>query len=353
MSQPVAEKIAWRAWYDICMTDLVSIARALFASGKGILAADESVHTATARLASYGIATSAEMRRQYRDLFFGAEGIEKYLSGVILFSDTLLEKGNNKKLFSASLSERNVAPGVKVDLGTEPMSESPEELITQGLLDLPERLAAYKKQGAVFTKWRAVIRIEGDRLPTALALHENMKRLATYAKEAQSAGLVPILEPEILLEGKHSRERAKTVLIETLRTLFSVLDEHAVDRASLILKTSMVLSGAENKKRDTPEEIAEDTIAVLRECVPAQIAGIVFLSGGQTPDEATENLAAITRRAKEMHAPWPLTFSYARALQEEALALWKGEEAAIPAARAVFLSRLAKVSAALNVSVNE
>lgn len=329
------------------MTDLVAIARSLFVPGKGILAADESVHTATARLASYGIATSAEMRREYRDLFFGTEGIEHYLSGIILFSETLLEKGNDKKLFPASLAARGVAPGVKVDLGTEPMSESPQEFITQGLLDLPERLALYKKQGAVFTKWRAVVRIDGDTLPTALSIHENAKRLATYAKEVQSAGLVPILEPEVLLAGKHSRQRSRAVLTETLNTLFSVLEEHSVDRASIILKTSMALSGEENEKKDTPEEVAEDTLAALMESVPAQIAGIVFLSGGQTPDQATANLAAITRRAKEMNAPWPLTFSYARALQEEALTLWKGEEGNVPAARAAFLERLAKVSAAL------
>jgi fructose-bisphosphate aldolase class I len=330
------------------MTDLVAIARSFFAEGKGILAADESVHTATARLASYGISTSTEMRRQYRELFLGTGGIEKYLSGIILFSETLLEKGDDKELFPVSLTARGIAPGVKVDLGIEPMSESPQESITQGLLDLPERLALYKKQGAVFTKWRAVVHIDGDQLPTAGAIHENAKRLATYAKEVQSAGLVPILEPEILLAGKHSRQRARAVITETLNTLFSVLDEHAVDRASLILKTSMALSGDESEKKDTPEEVAEDTLAALMESVPVQIAGIVFLSGGQTPDQATDNLRAITRRAREIGAPWPLTFSFARALQEEALSVWKGEEDNVSAARATFLARLAKVSATLS-----
>jgi fructose-bisphosphate aldolase class I len=329
------------------MTDLVAIARSIFASGKGILAADESVHTATTRLASYGIATSAEMRRQYRDLFFGAEGVEQYLSGIILFSETLLEKGNDKKLFTESLAARGIAPGVKVDLGTEPISDSPEEFITQGLLDLPERLATYKKQGAVFTKWRAVIRIDGDQLPTQGALHENARRLATYAKEVQSAGLVPILEPEVLLIGKHSRARARMVMTEIFGTLFSMLDEHAVDRASVILKTSMALSGDANGKKDSPEEVAEDTLTALIESVPSQIAGVVFLSGGQTPDQATDNLRAITRRAREVSAPWPLTFSYARALQEEALHAWQGKEENVPAARAAFLERLTKVSSAL------
>ncbi len=329
------------------MTDLVATARSLFAPGKGILAADESVHTATARLASYGIGAGAEMRRQYRNLFFGADGIEQYLSGIILFSETLTEKGDDKEPFPASLFARGILPGVKVDLGTEPFPESPQELLTQGLLDLPERLALYKEQGAVFTKWRAVVRIDGDHMPTPLALHENAKRLASYAKEVQSAGLVPILEPELLYEGKHSRQRARAVMTETLGTLFSVLAEHAVDRASIILKTSMVLSGSESGKSDTPEEVALDTLAALSESVPSQIAGVVFLSGGQTPDQATDNLRAIARHAKEMNAPWPITFSYARALQEEELTLWKGKEENVPAARAAFLERLAKVSAAL------
>ena len=329
------------------MTDLVAIARSFFAPGKGILAADESVHTATARLALYGIPASAEMRRCYRDLFFGAEGIERYLSGVILFSESLLEKGNNKKLFPKSLAARGILPGVKVDLGTEPISTSPNELITQGLLDLPERLAEYKKHGAVFTKWRAVFRIDGDQLPTAVAMHENAKRLASYAKESQAAGLVPVLEPEVLYEGTHSRQRSHAVIAEVLGLLFSVLEEHSVDRASVILKTSFALSGKASEKQDTPEEVALDTLAALTESVPRQVAGITFLSGGQTPEQATNNLAAICRLSREKGAaPWPLTFSYARALQEEALSLWKGKDENIPAAREAYLARLAKVSAA-------
>ncbi len=335
------------ACYHKNMTDLVATARSLFAKGKGILAADESVHTATERLAAHGIATSAEMRRQYRDLFIGSEEIEKYLSGVILFSETLLEKGNDKKLFIKSLASRGILPGVKVDLGTEPFPESPKELITQGLLDLPERLAEYKKQGAVFTKWRAIACIDGDTLPSAVAIHENAKRMANYAKESQTAGLVPILESEVLYAGKHSRMRARSAIEETSRTLFSVLDEYAVDRASVVLKTSMALSGSESGKNDSPEEVAEDTLAALVENVPRQIAGIAFLSGGQSPDQATDNLSAIVRRAREINAPWPITFSYARALQDEALSVWKGKEENVSAAREAFLARLAKVSAAL------
>jgi len=330
------------------MTDLVATARSFFAPGKGLLAIDESVHTTTTRLASYAIGASEEMRRQFRDLFLDADGIEQYLSGAILFTETFLQKGSDKKLFPKSLAERGVLPGVKVDLGTEPISTSPQELITQGLLDLPERLATYKKQGAVFTKWRAVIRIDGDDLPTAGAIHENAKRLASYAKEVQMAGLVPIIEPEVLLAGKHSRQRARAVIAETLGTVFSVLEEHSVDRASIILKTAMALSGSESGKKDTPEEVAEDTLAALMEQVPRQIAGIVFLSGGQSPEQATANLAAIIKKAKEVGAPWPLTFSFARALQDEALSVWKGKEVNVAAARQVFLARLAAVSAALS-----
>ncbi|MCX6786518.1 MAG: fructose-bisphosphate aldolase class I [Candidatus Kaiserbacteria bacterium] len=331
------------------MTDLVATARSLFAPGKGILAADESVHTATERLAAHNITTSAEMRRQYRDLFIGTIGIEQYLSGVILFSETLLEKGNDKKLFSASLTKRGIMTGVKVDLGTEPFPASQHELITQGLLDLPERIAKYKKQGAVFTKWRTVFCIDGGTLPSAQAIHENAKRLASYAKDSQTAGLVPILESEVLFKGKHSRTRARTVIEETLQTLFSVLDEHAVDRASIILKTSMALSGDANEKKDLPEEVAEDTLAALLKSVPRQIAGIVFLSGGQTPDQATDNLSAICQLSKKDGGttPWPISFSFARALQEEALSSWKGKEENISVARAAFLARLAKVSAVL------
>jgi fructose-bisphosphate aldolase, class I len=328
------------------MTDLVSRARSLFAPGKGILAADESVHSATARLAEYGVAASPEMRRQYRDLFLGAPQIEKYLSGVILFSETLLQKGNDKKLFPASLTSRGILPGIKVDLGTEPLGESPKEFITQGLLDLPERLAEYKKQGGQFTKWRAVITIDGDALPTSAAIVENAKRLAQYAREVQAAGMVPMIEPEVLFAGNHSRARAKAVLVETLGTTFAVFKEQSVDPASVILKTAMVLSGKDSGKTDTSEEVAEDTVATLLECVPRQIAGVVFLSGGQTPDQATDNLRAIAKHAKEKGAPWPLTFSYARALQEEALSLWKGKAEHVDAARAVFLSRLVKVSQA-------
>lgn len=326
------------------MTDLLETARLLVHPGKGILAADESNASADKRLASYGIETGEEMRRKERDLFLNCPGIETYLSGVILYDETLRQKGKDRKLFGASLALRGIIPGIKVDEGTEPHPESHDELITNGLLGLPERLAEYRSVFATgFTKWRAVIRIDGDRLPTSAVMRENAKRLAVYASEAQKAGMVPLVEPEVLLEGKHSRVRSRAVLEDTLRMLVDELASHAVDMSGVILKTSMALSGSGSGKRDTPEEVAEDTVGALMNTMPRGLGGVVFLSGGQTPDQATDNLRAIERKAREASAAWPLTFSYSRALQEEALMAWGGKDKNVDAARAAFLARLESV----------
>lgn len=332
------------------MTDLRSIAQSLMAPQKGILAADESNTSADEkRLAPYGIRSGAEMRRQFRDLLLATPGIEEYLSGVILYEETLTQKADDGTPFPDLLAARGIMPGIKVDEGLEPLPDSPDETITKGLLGLPERLASYRaKHGTGFTKWRAAIRIDGDRLPTKRALAENAKRLATYACEVQKAGMVPMLEPEVLLEGVHGRVRSRAVLEEALVLLFNHLDEQCADLSGVLLKTSMALSGSESGRTDTPEEVAEDTVEALMRTVPASVAGIVFLSGGQSPDQATANLAAIVRRARALGAPWPLTFSYARALQEEALAAWAGKDDQREAARAVFLERLAKTTAALS-----
>ena len=330
------------------MTDLSDTAHQLLRTGKGILAADESVASADKRLSAYGIKVGPEMRRQFRDLFLATPHIEDYLSGVILYEETLAQDADDGEPFARELLERGIIPGIKVDEGTEPMQESPEELITKGLLGLPERLAEFKqKYHTGFTKWRAVIRIEGDRLPTAHAIVENAKRLATYALEVQRAGMVPIVEPEVLLEGNHSRLRSRQVLEATLIALMDALRDQGVDYSGLILKTSMALSGSETGKIDSPEEVAEDTIGALMKAVPPQVAGIVFLSGGQGDDQATDNLRAIAKKARSVEAPWPLTFSYARALQDEALKVWNGDEANQDAAREVFIARLKKVSEAL------
>lgn len=329
--------------------NLSDSARALVAPGKGILAADESEKSADEkRLAAFGIKTGPEMRRKFRDMLLATPGIEHYLTGVILHEETLSQKGNDGVLFPKLLREKGIVPGIKVDQGLEPLSESPNETITKGLLGLPDRLTTYHTDyDTGFTKWRAAITIDGDRLPTARALVENAKRLATYACEVQKAGMVPMLEPEVLLEGAHGRLRARAVIESAMRVLFDTLNEQCADLSGVILKTSMAVSGNKNNRQDSPEEVAEDTLGALMETVPSEVAGIVFLSGGQTPDQATANLAAITKLARERKAPWPLTFSYARALQEEALLVWKGEDENVPAAREAFLARLEKVAAAV------
>jgi fructose-bisphosphate aldolase class I len=324
--------------------DLLACAHSLVHPGKGILAADESIATADKRLASFGIPQTKEMRRKERDLFLSAPGIEEYLSGVILYDETLTQKSESGVLFPKLLWDRGIVPGIKVDEGTEPLSESPDELITNGLIGLPERLTKYHdKSHTGFTKWRAVIRIDGDRLPTAQALVENAKRLATYAKQVQEAGMVPMVEPEVLFEGKHSRMRAKEVIESTMKAVMASLEDHAIDLSGVVIKTSMALSGHETKRTDAPDDVAEDTVTALMNAIPKAVAGIVFLSGGQTPDQATDNLRAIAKAAQKKNAPWPMTFSFARALQEEALAAWKGDPKNVDAARDLYIGRLTKV----------
>lgn len=329
------------------MIDLASNARALTAPPKGILAADESSGTADKRLAAYGIEASEEMRRKFRALFLAAPGVEEFLSGVILYKETLDQKADDGTPFTELLAAKGVVSGIKVDEGTEPMPESPDELITKGLLGLSERLHGYRdahKTG--FTKWRAVTTIEGDRLPTAPAIIENAKRLAMYARCVQEAGMVPILEPEVLYDGMHSRVRSRAAITQALAAVVTALGEHGVDPSGLIIKTSMAMSGKGTGRIDSPEEVAEDTVGLLLEALPASIGGIVFLSGGQGNDQATDNLRAIAQLAAKKNAPWGLTFSYARALQDEALALWKGKDENVETARSAFLTRLAKVSKA-------
>lgn len=330
------------------MIDLSASARALVKSPKGILAADESNATADKRLALYGIEPSAEMRRKYRELYLSAPGIEAYLSGVILYSETLEQKTDAGESFASMLHARGIVPGIKVDEGVEPMPEHEEESITKGLLGLSKRLHEYRDSHQTgFTKWRAVIKIEGDILPSSAAVVENAKRLAMYARCVQEAGMVPILEPEVLYDGMHSRVRARAVITETLQSLMQALDEHGVDPSGILIKTSMALSGKGTGRIDTPEEVAEDTLGALMEAVPASVPGIVFLSGGQGNDQATDNLRAIAQKAQERNAPWSLTFSFARALQDEALKIWAGKDEHMPKAREAFFARLEKVSKAV------
>lgn len=331
------------------MIDLEGCARQLVAKGKGLLAIDESEETAnTKRLRSNGIEETQENRRKFRDLFLSTPQLSEYVSGVILHDETLRQKNNAGVPFSIALHEAGVVPGIKVDQGTEEIDTGSKEVITKGLIGLSERLHEYRNTFHTgFTKWRAMIRIDGDTLPTNQCLIENARRLSQFAKLTQEAGMVAIIEPEVLIEGNHSRIRCKQVLEQTLTTVFQVLSDNVIDFNGVLLKTAMVLSGKETGKIDTPEEVAADTVDVLMKCVPTDILGVVFLSGGQSSDQATNNLAAITKEAQNRSATWPLTFSFARALQDEALAVWRGNDSGIGQAREAFIARLTKVQDAL------
>lgn len=320
---------------------LKDIAATLLASGKGILAADESTGSANKRLRSVGIPETPEMRRVYREVFLTAPQVEKYLSGVILYEETFNDSTRAGIPFIEVLQQKGILVGIKVDAGTIPFGA--REVITEGLSGLQQRLASFKERGASFTKWRSVIEIDGDELPTPALLKESAVRLGTYAKYCQEAGLVPILEPEVLLEGSHSRSRAQEVVVETLQEVFKEVAAQGVDPEALIIKSSMVLSGSNSECKDRPQDVAEDTLAAFHESVPEEVPGIVFLSGGQTPARAAANLQAIAEKRETM---WHLTFSYARALQGEALEYWAGKDENISHAQAIFMKRLELVARA-------
>ncbi len=317
-------------------------ARALVAPGKGIIAADESPATMAKRFAPIGLEPTSEHARRYRELLFGAPEIEAYVSGVILYDETIRQATAAGVPFATYLAGRGIIPGIKVDLGLMPLSGFPGEEVSRGLDTLRERLVEYVAMGARFTKWRSVVRI-GDGLPTDAALHANARILALYAAFAQEQGLVPMVEPEVLLEGTHTLARSAEVLYKTLATLFDHLEEHRVSLPGLILKTSMALPGSASGVPFDPHAIAHATLDALMEAVPASVAGVVFLSGGQTPVQATENLNAMAHGGVR---PWPLTFSYSRAIEEPVIAAWRGEEARVAAAEQELLVRLRLLAAA-------
>jgi len=320
------------------MSILYSIVNKLMFRGRGILAADESNSTADKRLASIGVTGSAEMRRKYRDLFLSTPEIEHYISGVIFYEETLRQKANNGKTFPDFLNELGIIVGIKVDAGAKDTENFPGEKITEGLNGLENRLREYYKIGARFTKWRAVIKIDEEQsLPTRGAILENAIRLAKYAKKVQEAGMVPIIEPEVLLDGIHSMNTAESVTKETLRIVFERVVEEGVDLRALILKTSMVVPGNESGEEMIPEKVAEATVRVLQETVPKEVGGVVFLSGGQTPEQARDNLNAIT---KYEPLPWEIAFSYARAIQGPPLKIWQGKEENVEKAREEFIKWL-------------
>jgi fructose-bisphosphate aldolase class I len=312
--------------------------------GKGILAADESMGTIKRRFDSINVESNDSNRRAYREMLFTTPGIEEAISGVILFDETLRTKASDGTPFPKLLAKKGIFPGIKVDKGPVDIPSFPGEVVTEGLDGLRGRLSEYRELGAKFAKWRAVINI-GDGVPTYTCLKANAHALARYASLCQEAGIVPIVEPEVLLDGNHSVERCEDVTEETLRITFAQLAEQRVYLEGMVLKPSMVVSGKDNPRQAGVEEVAERTIRCLRRAVPAAVPGIAFLSGGQTAVSATEHLNAMQNLAP---LPWEVTFSYARALQDPALKAWKGQNANISAAQKIFYHRAKMNSAARN-----
>jgi fructose-bisphosphate aldolase, class I len=324
------------------MSELHEIARALVAEGKGILAADESSGTIKKRFESIGVESTEENRRAYRDLLFTTEGAEEFISGVILYDETIRQRSADGTRFPELLESKGIIPGIKVDLGAKPLAGSPEETITEGLDGLRERLAEYRELGAKFTKWRAVISI-GEERPSQYAIWANAHALARFAALSEEAGLVPIVEPEVLMDGDHDIETSYVVTERTLRAVFTELFDQRIEREGTLLKTNMVVSGYDSSEQADVDTVAELTIRCLKNTVPAAVAGVVFLSGGMSDEDATARLNAINQRGP--HA-WELSFSYGRALQAPALKAWGGDEANAEAAQQAYYRRAKFNSAA-------
>jgi fructose-bisphosphate aldolase class I len=322
---------------------LESAAQAMVADGKGILAIDESNPTIKKRFDSIQAECTEESRRAYRELLITRPGIEEFISGMILFDETLRQSTSDGVPFPEAMTKKGIMPGIKVDKGAKDLALHSGEKVTEGLDGLRERLAEYRELGSPFAKWRAVITI-GDNMPTAGCIQANAHALARYAALCQEAGLVPMVEPEVLLDGNHTIERCFEVSEATLKALFDALSEQRVLLEGTILKASMVLSGADCATRAGVEIVAEQTIACLKQSVPAALAGVVFLSGGQTPQEATAHLNAMNAMADDL--PWKLSFSYSRALQAPALSAWAGSAANAKAAQDALYHRARLNSAA-------
>ena len=302
-------------------------ARALVAPGKGILAADESTGTIEKRLKSIEVESTEENRRAYREMLFTTAGIGDHISGVILYDETIRQSTRDGVPFTKVLVDAGVIPGIKVDMGAKPLAGAEGEKVTEGLDGLRERLMEYRDLGAKFTKWRAVIDIGKDR-PSAYCIHVNAHALARYAALSQEAGLVPIVEPEVLMDGPHPLERCYEVTEATLEGVFNELFSQRVVYERMLLKPNMVISGNECSEQAGPEQVADATIRCFRSVVPAAVPGIVFLSGGQSDEQATANLNAINAGGPH---PWQLSFSYGRALQAPSLKAWRGDEANVRA----------------------
>lgn len=307
---------------------------------KGILAADESSKTIQKRFDKIGLQSNPETNLTYRKMLFTTPGIEQYLSGVILYDETIRQSIDGKSV-SEYLNEKGILPGIKVDKGAWMLANFPEEKITEGLDNLRDRLTEYKSLGAKFAKWRAVITI-GEGIPTDTCIEANAEVLARYAALCQEANIVPIVEPEVLMDAENTLEVCKEVTTRTLKKVFERLAAHKVVLEGMILKPNMVIAGKKCPTQASPREVAQATVEAFKEAVPSEVPGIVFLSGGQTPDMATNNLAAINK----IGGSWELSFSFARALQDEALTTWAGKEENVPAAQKAFLARVQKVSLA-------
>jgi fructose-bisphosphate aldolase class I len=317
------------------IAELSATARALVAPGKGILAADESSGTIKKRFDSIGLESTEDRRRAYREMLFTTKGAADFVSGVILYDETIRQSASDGRTLVSILVEQGVIPGIKVDAGTKPLAQAPGELVTEGLDGLRERLAEYRGLGARFAKWRAVITI-GDDIPSQYCLDVNAHALARYATLCQEADIVPIVEPEVLMDGSHTIERCAEVTNRTLHTLFAALYDQRVVLEGSLLKPNMVLSGKDCPVQASVDEVAEATITCFRETVPAAVPGIVFLSGGQSDEIATAHLDAINRRGPH---PWELSFSYGRALQAPAIKAWGGADDHAADGQAAYLKR--------------
>lgn len=314
---------------------LAAVAQAMVAHGKGILAADESSGTIEKRFKTINLESTEEHRRAYRDLLFSAKGVGEYISGVILFDETLRQKSADGTPFAELLTRNGMIPGIKVDAGAKPMALCPGETITEGLDGLVKRCQEYVKLGAKFAKWRAVIDI-GEGIPSTAAIIANAHALARYAAICQENGLVPIVEPEVLMDGAHTIDRCEEVTLAVLHEVFDALVSQRVVFEDMVLKPNMVVSGKKCPQQAGPQEVAERTLQTLKRTVPAAVPGIAFLSGGQSDELATEHLSIMNQLGG---GPWALTFSYGRALQAAALKAWSGNPANVAAAQAALLHR--------------
>jgi fructose-bisphosphate aldolase class I len=315
--------------------NLQSVARKLVAPGKGILAADESTPTIEKRFKSISVTSTEENRRAYREVLFTTAGVGEFISGVILFDETIRQKTRDGRTFVEALEQQGIIPGIKVDKGAKPMANFPGEKVTEGLDGLRERLAEYRQLGARFAKWRAVISIS-DKVPTRQCIETNAELLARYAALSQEADLVPIVEPEVLMDGTHTIQRHFNVTLQTLEIVFHALYEHRVALEAMLLKPNMVLSGKDCPQQASVQEVAEATLRCMKHVVPAAVPGLVFLSGGQTDLQATEHLNAMNHLN---HVPWQLSFSFGRALQAPVLEAWKGDPAKVADAQNAFHHR--------------